>query len=144
MPTGTIFSYVLSRGFGFIEPSDPGPQVFFHIDHVIPDNTGNNIFSDGTKVSYELIPDGNKQFRASQITKLVQNHGHERELRLGRKKAQEEEEIARLRRKRRHEEHLKELPRHRRILNDPQHRKSIGLKPEVDQDVSDLFLSKQE
>ena len=34
MPSGTIKSIVEDRGFGFIEPSEPGEDIFFHMSEL--------------------------------------------------------------------------------------------------------------
>ena len=55
MPVGTIVK-MGQRGYGFIEPSDEGPRVFFHLKECFLRNVYLNV---GDRVEYEL-----NQFRS--------------------------------------------------------------------------------
>jgi cold shock CspA family protein len=50
MPVGTIVR-MGRKGFGFIEPSDDGPRVFFHLKECFLRNVYLNV---GDRVTYEL------------------------------------------------------------------------------------------
>jgi CspA family cold shock protein len=52
MPTGTVKWFNTTKGFGFIEPSDGGKDVFVHISAV--ERSGLSGLADNQKVSYEL------------------------------------------------------------------------------------------
>lgn len=52
MPTGTVKWFNTTKGYGFIEPSEGGKDVFVHISAVQRSNlTG---LADNQKVEYEL------------------------------------------------------------------------------------------
>ncbi|TNF18173.1 MAG: cold-shock protein [Rhodobacteraceae bacterium] len=52
MPTGTVKWFNTTKGYGFIEPSEGGKDVFVHISAVQQSNlTG---LADNQKVEYEL------------------------------------------------------------------------------------------
>ncbi|ESQ73748.1 cold-shock protein [Asticcacaulis sp. AC402] len=55
MSTGTVKWFNSTKGFGFIEPSDGGQDVFVHISAV--ERAGMNGLNEGQKVSYELQRD---------------------------------------------------------------------------------------
>ena len=55
MATGTVKWFNPTKGFGFIEPSDGGKDVFVHISAV--ERAGLNSLNEGQKVSYELERD---------------------------------------------------------------------------------------
>jgi cold shock protein len=55
MATGTVKWFNPTKGFGFIEPSDGGKDVFVHISAV--ERAGMNSLNEGQKVSYELERD---------------------------------------------------------------------------------------
>ena len=59
MANGTVKWFNATKGFGFIEPSDGGKDVFVHISAV--ENAGLKTLKDGQKVSYEIITDRGKQ-----------------------------------------------------------------------------------
>ena len=52
MPTGTVKWFNATKGFGFIQPSDGGKDVFVHISAV--ERAGLNGLNEGQKVSYDL------------------------------------------------------------------------------------------
>ncbi len=52
MPTGTVKWFNTTKGFGFIEPSEGGSDVFVHISAV--EQSGLTGLADNQKVEYEL------------------------------------------------------------------------------------------
>ncbi len=55
MSAGTVKWFNSTKGFGFIEPSNGGQDVFVHISAV--ERAGMSGLSEGQKVSYELQRD---------------------------------------------------------------------------------------
>jgi len=55
MATGTVKWFNSQKGFGFIQPSDGGKDVFVHISAV--ERAGLSSLNEGQKVSYELVTD---------------------------------------------------------------------------------------
>lgn len=55
MKTGTVKFYNSQKGFGFIEPSDGGKDVFVHATAL--ERAGISGLSEGQKVSYEASQD---------------------------------------------------------------------------------------
>jgi CspA family cold shock protein len=55
MQTGTVKWFNAQKGFGFIEPSSGGPDVFVHISAV--ERAGMTGLNEGQKVSYEIVTD---------------------------------------------------------------------------------------
>ncbi len=55
MATGTVKWYNSTKGYGFIEPSDGGKDVFVHVSAV--EGAGMNSLNEGQKVSYEVERD---------------------------------------------------------------------------------------
>ena len=51
MATGTVKWFSDDKGFGFITPDEPGPDLFVH--HQAIQSDGYRSLSDGQKVSYE-------------------------------------------------------------------------------------------
>jgi len=58
MATGTVKWFNHDKGFGFIQPTDGGPDVFVHISAV--ERAGMRSLNEGQKVSFELIVDQRK------------------------------------------------------------------------------------
>ncbi len=58
MATGTVKWYNSQKGYGFIEPSDGGKDVFVHATAV--EAAGLRGLNDGQQVSYELQQDRGK------------------------------------------------------------------------------------
>jgi CspA family cold shock protein len=52
----------LTKGFGFIEPAEDGPDVFVHISAA--QKAGYTELVDGARVSYELVPTRNGKVSA--------------------------------------------------------------------------------
>jgi len=59
MPIGTVKFFNTQRGFGFIQPSDGGKDVFVHISAV--EKAGMGSLVEGQKVSYEIVSERGKQ-----------------------------------------------------------------------------------
>ena len=55
MATGTVKWFNPTKGFGFIEPTDGGADVFVHISAV--ERAGLRSLNEGDKVSFELERD---------------------------------------------------------------------------------------
>jgi cold shock protein len=58
MATGTVKWFNKVKGFGFIQPSDGGKDVFVHITAV--ERAGMDTLNEGQKVSYELMTERGK------------------------------------------------------------------------------------
>lgn len=52
MPIGTVKWFNPTKGFGFIQPDNGGPDVFVHISAV--EQAGIRQLNEGQKVSFEL------------------------------------------------------------------------------------------
>ena len=55
MANGTVKWFNATKGFGFIQPTDGGNDVFVHISAV--ERAGLSTLNEGQKVSYELKTD---------------------------------------------------------------------------------------
>jgi CspA family cold shock protein len=55
MATGSVKWFNTQKGFGFIQPSDGGKDVFVHISAL--ERAGLSNLVEGQKVSYELVTD---------------------------------------------------------------------------------------
>ena len=55
MQTGTVKWFNAQKGFGFIEPTSGGPDVFVHISAV--ERAGMSGLNEGQKISYEIVTD---------------------------------------------------------------------------------------
>jgi CspA family cold shock protein len=55
MATGTVKWYNATKGYGFIEPSDGGKDVFVHVSAV--EGAGMNGLNEGQTISYEVEKD---------------------------------------------------------------------------------------
>lgn len=55
MQTGTVKWFNAQKGFGFIQPTSGGPDVFVHISAV--ERSGLNGLNEGQKVSFEIVAD---------------------------------------------------------------------------------------
>jgi CspA family cold shock protein len=58
MATGTVKFFNTQKGFGFIEPSDGGKDVFVHISAV--EKAGLSGLNEGQKISYEVVSERGK------------------------------------------------------------------------------------
>ena len=55
MANGTVKWFNATKGFGFIEPTDGGSDVFVHISAV--ERSGMSGLNEGQKVNYEIVKD---------------------------------------------------------------------------------------
>lgn len=55
MTTGTVKWFNATKGYGFIQPDEGGPDVFVHISAV--ERAGLRGLNEGQKVTYELEQD---------------------------------------------------------------------------------------
>jgi cold shock protein len=58
MATGTVKFFNTQKGFGFIEPTDGGKDVFVHISAV--QRAGLQTLNEGQKVSYDVVTERGK------------------------------------------------------------------------------------
>jgi len=58
MATGTVKFFNTSKGFGFIQPSDGGNDVFVHISAV--ERAGMSSLVEGQKVTYDVVSERGK------------------------------------------------------------------------------------
>lgn len=58
MAIGTVKWFNPTKGYGFIQPEQGGPDVFVHISAV--QRAGLESLNDGQKVSYELVQNRGK------------------------------------------------------------------------------------
>jgi CspA family cold shock protein len=69
MATGTVKWFNSQKGFGFIQPSDGGKDVFVHISAV--ERSGLGTLSEGQQVSYELVTDRTRGKTSAENLKAV-------------------------------------------------------------------------
>jgi CspA family cold shock protein len=55
MATGTVKWFNATKGFGFIQPTDGGTDVFVHITAV--ERAGMRDLNEGQKISYDVVAD---------------------------------------------------------------------------------------
>lgn len=67
MKTGTVKWFNETKGYGFIQPENGGPDVFVHISSL--EKAGLNNLKEGQKVSYDLST--NKGKKAADNLKLA-------------------------------------------------------------------------
>jgi CspA family cold shock protein len=63
MATGTVKFFNMQKGYGFIQPSDGGKDVFVHISAV--QRSGLNSLVEGQKVSFEVVTERGKPAAAN-------------------------------------------------------------------------------
>jgi CspA family cold shock protein len=63
MAIGTVKWFNAQKGFGFIQPSDGGKDVFVHISAV--ERAGLGTLNEGQKVKYEIARDRGKDAAAN-------------------------------------------------------------------------------
>lgn len=68
MNTGTVKFYNGQKGFGFIEPSDGGKDVFVHVSAL--DRAGLGGLVEGQKLQFELEQDAKGRSSAANLTIL--------------------------------------------------------------------------
>ncbi|WP_018634350.1 cold-shock protein [Neomegalonema perideroedes] len=55
MNTGVVKWFNATKGFGFIQPDNGGPDVFVHISAV--ERAGWRSLADGQKIGYDIVQD---------------------------------------------------------------------------------------
>ncbi len=68
MSNGTVKWFNHKKGFGFIVPSEGGPDVFVHISAI--EKSGMKALEEGQSVSYELAPDREGRMTAVNLKAL--------------------------------------------------------------------------
>mgnify|MGYP003641819557 FL=1 len=63
MATGTVKWFNAQKGYGFIQPSDGGRDVFVHISAV--ERAGMSSLNEGQTISYELVTEKGKTSAAN-------------------------------------------------------------------------------
>ncbi|WP_421723912.1 cold-shock protein [Bauldia sp.] len=63
MPIGTVKFFNTQKGYGFIEPTEGGKDVFVHISAV--ERSGMQTLREGQKVSFEVVSDRGKDAAAN-------------------------------------------------------------------------------
>ena len=58
MATGTVKFFNSQKGFGFIQPTDGGADVFVHISAV--ERAGMSTLNEGQKVTYDVVSERGK------------------------------------------------------------------------------------
>ena len=59
MATGTVKWFNATKGYGFIQPDDGGPDVFVHISAV--EKAGYTGLAEGAKVSFDVVANRGKE-----------------------------------------------------------------------------------
>jgi cold shock protein len=63
MPVGTVKFFNTQKGYGFIQPTDGGKDVFVHISAV--ERSGMHTLNEGQKVSFEIVTERGKTAAAN-------------------------------------------------------------------------------
>ena len=63
MATGTVKWFNAQKGFGFIQPSNGGKDVFVHISAV--ERAGMSTLSEGQSISYDVVNERGKDAAAN-------------------------------------------------------------------------------
>lgn len=66
MPSGTVKWFNPTKGYGFIQPSDGGNDVFVHISAV--ERAGMTTLTEGQKLEFELETDRSGRNSAGALT----------------------------------------------------------------------------
>src|SRR5258708_37407434 len=76
MPIGTVKWFNATKGFGFIQPSDGGKDVFVHISAV--ERSGMNGLNEGQKINYEIATERGRSAAVNLKTTEEVSGAHER------------------------------------------------------------------
>ena len=68
MATGTVKWFNAAKGYGFVEPSDGGKDVFLHISAL--EQAGMGPVDEGQKIEYELVPGRDGRTAAGNVKAL--------------------------------------------------------------------------
>jgi CspA family cold shock protein len=63
MATGTVKWFNTQKGYGFIEPSSGGKDVFVHISAV--ERAGLSTLQEGQRISYDVVTERGKESAAN-------------------------------------------------------------------------------
>ena len=63
MASGTVKWFNATKGFGFIQPSDGGKDVFVHISAV--ERAGMSTLTEGQSISYDIVNERGKDAAAN-------------------------------------------------------------------------------
>jgi cold shock protein len=69
MPTGTVKSFNMQRGYGFIGPDDGGADVFVHVTAV--EQAGLTTLHEGQRVSFDVVTDETRGKTKAQNLKAI-------------------------------------------------------------------------
>jgi CspA family cold shock protein len=69
MPEGTVKWFNPTKGFGFIQPTDGGPDVFVHISAV--ERAGIGHLAEGQKLSYDVQRDPKRNKSSAENLKVL-------------------------------------------------------------------------
>jgi cold shock protein len=69
MLTGTVKFFNHTKGFGFIQPENGGPDVFVHISAV--ERSGMSMLVEGQKVTFEVVKDNRSGKSAAENLKAA-------------------------------------------------------------------------
>jgi CspA family cold shock protein len=65
MTTGTVKWFNRTKGYGFIQPEEGGPDVFVHVSAV--ERAGLNDLHEGQRLEYDLEPGRNGKTAAANL-----------------------------------------------------------------------------
>ena len=66
MSTGTVKWFNPTKGFGFIQPDNGGPDAFVHVSAV--ERAGLHSLNEGQRVQYEIVAGRNGKSSAENLT----------------------------------------------------------------------------
>lgn len=63
MATGTVKWFNATKGYGFIQPENGGPDVFVHVSAV--EKAGLGTLNEGQRISYDVVEERGKKAAAN-------------------------------------------------------------------------------